>query len=484
MRRIILSLIAVVAPMVMSAQSLIIPDILKGDIVLQQQTNTGVWGKALPGADVLVTTSWDATIYRATADADSLWSVRVATPEASFTPRAITIKSGNEKVVLENILIGDVWLCGGQSNMEMPLKGMFNCHVDGAAEAIATSGRNSKGLRYVTVAKHQATESVPGYFTEGTWKKSGPGTAADFSAVGYFFGELLYQTLDTPIGLISCNWSGSFVEDWMSKELYEEYPDQKVFGAHFSKAPTKMYYGMLEPIFNYAVKGMIWYQGESNVGSPDYTERLAAAVDHWKTRFGNETFPFYMVELAPYPYNQGYEDQCPYLRVQQYEAGEIIPDGGMVSTYDLAYEYEITTSNIHPARKMEVGHRLAYLALSEAYGFGNPAKGPVYKSMTVEADGSVILTFDNAPNGYINPGEIIGFEIAGADKVFHPAKAQLTFARRMRLEPGAGRSYVVKVSSARVKNPVAVRYAFKDYAKGNLYNVEGLPAVPFRTDNW
>ena len=162
--------------------------------------------------------------------------------------------------------------------MAMPLKGMFNCAVDNAAEEIMSSGAN-RGLRYVTVKQHQATESDPSYFTEGIWYSSSPATAADFSATGYFFGEALGQALDIPIGLISCNWSGSFVEDWMSSELIEKYPDQEVFGADFTKAFTKMYYGMFEPASMYTVKGMIWYQGESNVGSPNYTERLMAAVD-------------------------------------------------------------------------------------------------------------------------------------------------------------------------------------------------------------
>ncbi len=483
MKKLFLSLCLAMVPLVLSAQSLIIPDILKGDIVLQQKTDAGIWGKAKPGAKVSVTSSWNNRTYMVKAGADSLWKVNVATPEASFTAMTIKIVSGREMEILDNVLIGDVWLCGGQSNMEMPLKGMYNCYVDGAAETVSMAGKN-KGLRYVTVQKNQATGSLPGYFTKGSWHKSSPATAPDFSAVGYHFGATLYQALDIPIGLISCNWSGSFVEDWMNSELIEIYPDQEVSADPRTKAFTKMYYGMLEPIFNYSVKGMIWYQGESNVGSPDYDKRLAAAVELWKKGFGNETFPFYMVELAPHRYGNGFEEQCPPFRMLQLKAANDIPDAGIVSIYDLAHEHEYELSQIHPARKKEVGERLAYLALSKAYGFGNLAEGPVYEEMSVY-NGSVTVFFRNAPTGFKNTGEISGFEIAGEDKVFHPAKAVVSFGFRPVKEGEQIRGgFAIKVSSEEVPEPVAVRYAYKDFARGNLYNTEGFLAAPFRSDNW
>lgn len=455
---------------------IILPDLLKGDVVLQQRTDARLWGKAAPGAELKVLTSWNGAEYETVAGADSLWFVSVATPEAGFTPYDITFSCGPDRLVLKDVLIGDVWFCGGQSNMEMPLKGMFGCYVEGADEAIAMSGRN-RGLRYVTVARHRATEEDSSYFTEGCWTASSPATAADFSATAFFFGEALSEALGIPIGLISCSWSGSFIEDWMSSGLFEEYPDQKVFGAEFTKAPTNYYYGMLKPASNYTVKGMIWYQGESNVGSPDYTERLAAAVELWKNDFRLESMPFYIVELAPYLYNNGYEEQCPYLREQQFEAGRTIPDAGMISTYDLAYDYE--TTMIHPARKKEVGRRLAYMALSKAYGFGNPVEGPVYKSMSVEGS-ELTVRFDNADNGFRVAGPLKGFELAGADKVFHPADAKVV----MKFGRGPDGGFMVKVTSDEVPEPVAVRYCFRDFLIGNLYNVEGWPAVPFRSDNW
>lgn len=459
-----------------SGKNIVLPDMLKGDIILQQQADAALWGKAAPSSRVKIETSWDGRTYEAVAGADSLWSVKVATPEAGYTPYSVTFSCGDEEVVLDNVLIGDVWFCGGQSNMEMPLKGMFGCYVEGAEEAIAMSGRN-RGLRYVTVKRHKAGSSDKSYFTEGTWHASSPATAADVSATAFFFGEALNDALDIPIGLVCCSWSGSFLEDWMDSSLFAEYPDQKVFGAEFTKAPTNYYYGMLEPASNYTVKGMIWYQGESNVGSPDYAERLAAAVELWKNRFGLDRMPFYIVELAPYLYNNGYEDKCPYLREQQFKASRMIPDAGMVSTYDLAYDYE--TVMIHPARKKEVGRRLAYMALSKAYGYGNPAEGPVFKSMSVEGN-DVIVRFDNAENGFRVAGPLKGFELAGKDRVFHAADAEVV----MKFGRGPDGGFMVRVSSGSVPEPVAVRYCFRDFLVGNLYNVEGWPAVPFRSDNW
>ena len=465
-----------------SGSGVILPELLQGDIVLQQQTDARIWGKAAPGSEIKVKTPWNGREYSARAAQDSLWSVKVSTPEASYTLYDITITCGGGQTVLKNVLIGDVWFCGGQSNMAMPLKGMFNCSVDNAAEVIMNSGRN-KGLRYVTVAQHQALDSEPGYFTEGKWFRSGPASAADFSATGYFFGQALTQALDIPVGLISCNWSGSFVEDWMSKELLAKYPDQEVFGAEFTKAFTKMYYGMFEPASKYTVKGMIWYQGESNVGSPDYAERLAAAVELWKDKFELETLPFYLVEIAPFNYNNGFDMLSADLREQQLKATRLIPESGLACTNDLVYDYEV--NNIHPAQKQAVGERLAMLALSKTYGFGNPCEGPVFKEMVIDGSSAAIL-FDNAPNGFVNR-EVKGFEIAGADRVFHPAKAVIGFAPRRPGQQGFGfgmGGYAVRVSCDEVPEPVAVRYGYGPFMPGDLQSTEGLPAYPFRTDDW
>lgn len=465
----------------MQPSSIVLPDILKGSVVLQQGTNARIWGKATPGVPVKVNTSWNDATYNTTAAADSLWEVKVATPVASYTSYVVTITSGKDQVVMNDVLIGDVWVCGGQSNMAMPMKGMYGCYVEGATDDIATSSQY-KGLRMVTVAQNKAKESDPTYFTKGTWTKSTPKAVADFSATGFHFGATLSKALDYPIGLISCNWSGSFVEDWFSKELLEQYPDQKVFGAEFTKAFTQMYYGMLEPTSKFTIKGMIWYQGESNVGSPDYDQRLAAAVELWKSKFELETMPFYIVELAPYAYNQGYEGRSPFTRELQLKASKLIPDGGFVSTSDLVFDYE--PNMIHPAQKKAVGQRLAYVALNKAYKMGNPCEGPEFDSYDVE-EGSIFVSFNNLENGFMVKGPFTNFEIAGEDGVFYPANAVSAYARPKEGEARRGfGKQGVRVSSEKVKNPVAVRYCWKDFVIGDIHNTEGLPMVPFRTDNW
>lgn len=478
-RKIVLAFLLLPVFSGINAKSLVLPDLLKGDVVLQRQTDARIWGKAAPGAEVVLHTSWDGLYYKVNASPDSLWSVKVATEEAGFTRHSISVTSGDESETIDNILFGDVWFCGGQSNMEMPLKGMFNCAVDDAAEEILASGAN-EGLRYVTVAKHQAEKPEPGYFTEGVWHSSSPSSVSGFSATGYFFGQALSRALGIPIGLISCCWSGSFVEDWMSRELVERYPDQEVFGAAFTKAFTKMYYGMFEPASMFTVKGMIWYQGESNVGSPDYTERLMAAVELWKSGFELERLPFYLVEIAPYNYNKGYEMLSADLREQQLRVASLLPESGLACTNDLVYEYEF--NNIHPAQKKAVGQRLAMLALSKTYGMGNPCEGPVYSGMTVK-EGTAVILFENAQDGFYNYGEFKGFEVAGEDRVFHPAHAETTFVREQGTRGFMGR-IAIKVSCPEVPVPVAVRYGYGPFVPGNLRNAAGLPAYPFRTDDW
>lgn len=476
------ALVALLFGIEAGAQNLQLPDLLKGDVVLQQQTDARIWGKADPGSKINVKTSWNGRDYIATAGADSLWSVKVATPEAGFTPYEVKISSGKQSLSISNVLIGDVWLCGGQSNMQMPLRGMYNCAIDNAAQEIMYSSRN-KGLRFVTVAHNQSTEPLAGYFTQGTWQSSSPATSGDFSATGYFFGKALSEVLGIPIGLISCNWSGSFLEDWMSKELFAQYPDQEVFGVPFTKAPTKMYYGMLEPASRFTIKGMIWYQGESNVGSPDYAERLAAAVELWKSKFELDKMPFYLVEIAPYNYNKGYELLSAEFREQQLKASRLIPDSGIACTNDLVYDYE--HDNIHPAQKKQVGERLAMIALNKTYGMGNPCEGPVYREMQIEGN-KVVLQFDNAENGFYCLDSYEGFEVAGADGVFHKAQAVAGFAP---FKPGAPMSFeslgfALRVWSDEVPEPVAVRYGYGPFKPGNLRNAEDLPAYPFRTDDW
>lgn len=451
----------------------VLPEILSDNMVLQQQTEVKLWGKAKANAQVSIRPSWDNRTYTATSDKDGKWIAKVQTPQASYNAYSITFSDG-ETTQLNNILIGEVWFCSGQSNMEMPLAGFWNCPVAGANETIATSAQ-WKGIRVATIEKNGQVQPVDN--CKGSWKVSCPENAPAFSATGFHFAMMMNQVLDIPIGIINSSWGGSTVEGWLPRDIVAQYPDinlerdiRKEEGHdwwHYM-SPTLMYNGMIKPLQNYTIKGFLWYQGESNVGKhKTYAERLKTMVELWRKEWGLGELPFYYVEIAPYGSSENYYNAL--LREAQFNAQKIIPNSGMISTNDLVENYE--QYNIHPKDKSNVGKRLAYMALSKTYQIkGIEAVGPVYKSMEIK-DGAALLSFDNAGGGFNRMTDIQGFEIAGEDKVFYPAKAELYGGQ-------------IKVSSDKVPTPAAVRYGFRDFKPGNVANIRELPLYPFRTDNW
>lgn len=448
--------------------------IFTDNMVLQQKANAPIWGWADEGKSIKVKTSWNGKTYSAKADASGKWLVRVATPGAGG-PYEITISDG-KAIKLKNILIGEVWICGGQSNMEMPMKGFKGQPIIGSNDAILKS-KNPK-IRVYTVPRSSVTE-LQQNSKPSVWKEANPESISNFSATGYYFGRLLNEMLDIPVGLINVSYSGSFVEAWMSPENLKQFPEVKIPAKGdtikaVSRTPTTLYNGMLYPITGYGIKGAIFYQGESNYERPDrYEEMFPAMVKEWRSLWKQGDFPFYYVQIAPYnyaqlpPYNKGGKFNSAYLRDAQRKSLTKIPNSAMAVVLDIGEE-----NIIHPANKEAGGKRLALLALANTYGLkGFGFASPLYKSMSVK--GSVAtVSFDNAANGLTSfSKELQTFEIAGADKVFHPAKATLN-----------GSS--VSVSSPMVKEPVAVRYAFKDFVTGDLFSNEGLPASSFRTDDW
>ncbi len=448
----------------------VLPEIMSDNMVLQQKTNVKIWGKADAGKAIEVNPSWTTAIAKTTVDKYGNWMVTVATPEASFTPYSISISDG-EEVVLNNVLIGEVWFASGQSNMNRTLNGATSNPVLGANETIAFSGMN-KGIRIATILKTAAME--PQEMVNGTWKESNPENAADFSATAYHFAETLYQSLNVPIGIISSSWGGTIVEGWTNRELLKTYPDidldeRTIEALSPSKRPMVMYNAMVHPLKNYTIKGFVWYQGESNVGKHEvYAQRFANMVNLWRSDWNLGNLPFYYVEIAPYDYGKR---QAQYLREAQYKAQSLIPNSGMISTNDLVEKYE--KNNIHPRNKKDVGKRLGFMALSDTYGYKSIwARGPEYKSMEVKDD-KIILSFYHTEDGFGGAEEINGFEIAGSDEIFHPAIAEIDKANK-----------TVIVSNENIPNPVAVRYCFKNFQIGNLYNTRELPAVPFRTDEF
>ena len=451
-----------------------LPDILSDNMVLQQSTGVKLWGKASPNATVKVQPSWAKMTTTVKTDNKGNWQTTIQTPVATFTPQTLTFSDG-EVLTLKNILIGEVWLASGQSNMEMPLNGFWNCPVKGANETIALSGQN-KGIRFATVPKTPAYE--PQETVAGKWMESNPNNAPWFSATAYHFAQTLYHTLDVPVGIIVCSWGGSRVESWTNRQILETYPDidltkKGIEDVQDWKRPLLMYNGMLKPLNNFTIKGFIWYQGESNVGKhADYPTRFAAMVELWRKDWGLGNLPFYYAEIAPWIYGDGeLGTSGALLREAQFKSQFIIPNSGMISTNDLVEEYEKT--NIHPKNKTDVGKRLAYLALNQTYAFKNiTAHGPEYKSMEVK-DGKIILSFNYAPDGFNRENDIRGFEICGSDKVFQPAVARLD-----------NNNLKIILSNDQIPAPVAARYGFRNFQPGNLANTRELPVVPFRTDNF
>lgn len=450
-----------------------LPQIISDNMVLQQLTDVKLWGKAEPYAKVTVRPSWTKKKYVCDSDSAGNWLVRVATPAAGYEPRTITFSDG-EKISVKNVLIGEVWFCSGQSNMEMPVHGFSNCPLMDANETVATANRYKGKLRTVKIGK--GTPVTPQDTCTGKWDECTPETAFWFTAVGFHFAASIHAALDVPVGIINSSWGGSTVEGWLDRETLETYPDVDLSAAgnpkvHPMYQPMIMYNGMIKPLVNYTIRGFLWYQGESNVPRYEtYAARQADMVKLWRKEWGLGNLPFYYVEIAPYGYSfEG--NKSAYLREQQFKAQAMIPNSGMVGTNDLVEPYE--EYNIHPKNKTQIGQRLSYLALTNDYGFKHLyCYGPSFQSLEIK-DGKAKVKFDNAPDGF-NRREFDGFEIAGEDRVFYPAKAVTVSNDRL----------VVVVSSEQVKEPVAVRYCFKDFRIGNMANVRELPAIPFRTDNW
>lgn len=452
----------------------ILPEILSDNMVLQQNAKVNIWGKSAPGKTVAVRPSWTSEVTKVKADAKGNWIASISTPSAGFTPYSLSVSDG-EEVVLNNVLIGEVWLASGQSNMEMPLNGFWNNPVLKANETIAMAGQN-KGIRFVTIPKTEAME--PQETVKGMWQECTPENTPGFSATAYYFAQTLYRALHVPVGIIVSSWGGSRVECWTSREILETYPDVDLSEKAINELPSSarpmvMYNAMIRPLIHYTVKGFIWYQGESNVGSHDvYAERLANMVNLWRKDWRLGDLPFYYVEIAPFIYGDGETGTSgALLREAQFKAQFLIPNSGMISTNDLVEDYEKT--NIHPRNKIDVGKRLAFMALSQTYGHAGVADhGPEYKSMEIKG-GKIFLSFNHAENGFSRTVGINGFEIAGNDRIFHPAKVEVDLNNR-----------ILIVSNENIPNPVSVRYCFKNFQIGNLYNTRELPVVPFRTDNF
>ena len=463
-----------------------LPHLVGDNMIIQQQTDVRLWGWAQPGSKVVATTSWSKQKSVAKADDLGRWLLTVKSPAASYTPLTITFADGDGKVTINNVLAGEVWVCAGQSNMEMPVKGFWGCPVEDYNSVVIDAAQHA-GVRSAKIPSIMRME--PQEDADTKWVDCSPKTVSDFSATGYFFARVMHQALDIPIGLIEANKGGSRVESWLTKENLQKYtqePTDTMGIVNFK--PDQDYLrallwgnGTFNPILNYTVKGILFYQGCSNIGDPDnqYSERLKLLVEQWRQQFRLGELPFYFVQIAPYAYDgddvNGLSGAL--LREQQLRAAQIIPNSSLVCTNDLVYPYE--TTQIHPTQKRQVGERLAWTALHRDYGFEQVLyKSSTYKDMMVK-DGAILIHLQDNYHADAPYEMIEGFEIAGEDRVFHPATARHFW------RPGGNYwDEGISVSSPEVPNPVAVRYCFRNFLLGNVKNAANLPLFPFRTDHW
>ncbi|TAM94558.1 MAG: sialate O-acetylesterase [Chitinophagaceae bacterium] len=446
-----------------------LPSIIGNDMVLQQLSNVPLWGESNSNTIVKVTTSWNHKTYRTRSDATGHWKIRISTPEAGG-PYKITFDDGSV-LTLKDILIGEVWVCSGQSNIEISLEGYGNTPILHANDILMKADNPDLRLFHV----QRAVSNSPLADCTGAWKISTSESASTFSAVGFQFAQMLQHILKVPVGIIESAWGGTPIEAWMDKKSLQSFPYIHTPVPNDSTKPdrlrpTCLFNGMIAPIAGYGIKGFLWYQGNGNVTHPghvyDYDKLMVAMVNEWRNLWKLDTLPFYYVQIAPWKYGK-YRDSVPYLWAAQQRAQSEIPHSGMVVTVDIGSQY-----TVHPPDKTTVSKRLLYWALGDAYQRkGIAFASPVYKNMDIK--GNVItVTFTNTPHGFTSwDKRISGFEIAGADKIFYPANAKIY-------------RNSIEVESDKVPDPVAVRYAFKDWVVGDLYNTEGLPVAPFRTDNW
>ncbi|MEJ5995626.1 sialate O-acetylesterase [Pedobacter sp. Du54] len=444
--------------------NVVLPAIFGNGMVLQQKEKVKVWGKATPNSMVSIITSWDKVSYHTRADATGNWNTKIQTPKAGG-PYEISLNDG-AKLVVKDILIGEVWLCSGQSNMEMPIKGYGNQPVLNSNDILMDA--DEPGVRLFRIEKN--TSRTPLTELAVKWQHANAASVKEFSAIGYQFARLLQQKLNVPVGIIQSAYGGTDIEAWMTKKSLDGFSDFKNppdTAKIIKNDPAVLFNAMINPIIGFQLKGVLWYQGENNRFNPlTYDRKMAAMVAEWRKLWNIGDWPFYYVQIAPNIYKD-VKENIPLLYEAQAKASKLIPNSGMVVSVDAG-----SNTTIHPPNKTIISKRLLYWALAKQYAKeGIAYRGPIYKTLKITGDKAVV-SFDYVALGLTSYDQkIISFEIAGEDKVFYPADAVVV-----------GRT--IAVTSTKVKEPLAVRYAFKDSSAGNLYNVEGLPLAPFRTDTW
>ncbi|MBW3636589.1 MAG: sialate O-acetylesterase [Armatimonadetes bacterium] len=480
------------------------PALFSDNMILQRNRSIPIWGTADAGEAVIVRLG-ERNVARARADAQGKWMVRLA-PQEAATGLSLSV-TGKNALIFRNVAVGEVWLCSGQSNMEFRV-----ANVNDAAGEIAAA--NYPNLRLFNVARNAT--ATPQSDVKGSWAACTPESVRNFSAVAYFFGRELHQKLGVPVGLIHSSWGGTAAEAWTSREalqnvpllqplvqnsdklvenypaLFEKYQKEtlpaweaevarakaegqpapaKPTGPNAPDSPNRtssLFNGMIAPLIPYGIKGVSWYQGESNAGRAEvYRTLFPTLISDWRARFGQGDFPFYWVQLANYQALQKEPVEGGWAMIREAQTLTLrLPRTGQALAIDLADRDN--PGDIHPRNKKDVGHRLALLALNREYGQKTIDSGPIFSSMTVTGN-QVRLSFQNSDGLKAAGAKLLGFAISGSDGVWKWADATIDGNQ-------------VVLSSPEVARPVAVRYGWASNPLGNLYNGANLPARPFRTD--
>lgn len=476
-----------------------LPSIFSNNLVLQQDTIVNIWGWGKPATMVNVLPSWTNKSYQTKVGADGIWKLSLQTPKSTAKPQNIHIKSSNQEKTIQNILIGEVWLASGQSNMDFPM-----AKSTGWRTGVPNAEEDIKKANYPEIRIFHVQQSLsPFHELEdciGEWKVVTPENVRTFSAIAYYFGEELFKNLKRPIGLIQSTWGGTQAEAWTPKKymfqnsLYTQlYTDQEQLFVNYKndsiayiqaieefnqhkksdsaatkpKAPTNpnsnkalstLWNAMIRPLVPYTIKGVIWYQGESNnVRAKDYFNVFSNLILAWRKEWGQQNLPFHFVQIAPH------YKQSPEIREAQLQTYTQIRNTGMVVITDVG-----DSTDIHPRDKKTPALRLSRWVLAEQYGFNIQKSGPIFRQVDF-VENKAIVDFDHIGTGLYCPDKnIVGFEVAGQDAVYYKAKAIISNDK-------------VVVYADQVAEPKYVRFGWKNFFRVNLFNQAGLPASPFRS---
>lgn len=446
----------------------VLPRILGHNMVLQRNKPLPIWGTAEPGEAVSV--QFAGQQQRATADAAGKWQVALQPLTASAKPAELVI-TGRNTIRLHDILVGEVWLASGQSNMEYTMRKNSKVTIPATEDAgplTELERAHNPAIRIFLVNRKELVKPEPQH---RGWSIAQDSALRSFSAPAYFFAKELYDHLKVPIGVISSAIPGSRIEPWISEEAFAQdpyYAGQKVDGE-----PGKFYEPMIRPLAPFAVRGFLWYQGETNcflAETTTYTHKMQALIANWRTAWKDEQLPFYYVQLAPFKYSESEgkkltRETLPKFREAQTAVLQV-PHTGVIVTTDLVTKLD----DIHPPYKWKIGRRLAWLALADTYKKRDAPVSPIYQSMAVKGN-EAVLSFQTFGSRLVSQDgqPLTHFQVAGADGVFHAAQARIKGKR-------------VLVSAPGVAQPMAVRFGWDEVAKPNLFSKAGLPVRPFRTD--